>query len=193
MIDFHVIRHPMQDREPVFFSHDRCRIYQVPGVDRHIGAGRFAGFSCGDSEYVSFFDDDGDVVNTSVIDEIIARLDADPGLSAVCTDEKVSRNGVVRSSIKKLSDRHILSVRDVRFVHHLVVIRRSAIAPYLHLLRGWPEWCEFSLWVTMVTAGHRFEWLDDYGYTWVVHDKNAHALKIQPTQDTVDLINQMMA
>lgn len=190
MIDFHVLSHPTQRRVCFEFVHPRCAVHRVPGVDRHIGRGRFEGFSRGTAPYVSFYDDD-DTLELGVIDKILGRLDADPTVDAVCTNEYVLRNGSRRGAKKPIKDGNTLRLRDVAHVHHLVVVRRATILPFLPLLLRWPDWCEFSLWVSMVKAGCKFQWMSDFGYMWVIHDQNAKSLKIELNPESVALVKEI--
>lgn len=192
MIDFHVLAHPIYRRQCFEFVHPRCAVYKVCGVKGHIGLGRFEGFNKGSNPYVSFYDDD-DSLQLGVIDKIIDRMDSDPSIDAVCTNEYVLRNGRHREAKKPIKDGKTMAIRDLAFAHHLVVVRRSSIQPFLPLLCGWPDWCEFSLWVTMVKAGRKFQWMSDFGYTWVMHDQNAKSMKITPHESSINLVKEMFS
>lgn len=192
MIDFHVIKHPIYKRTCFEFVHPLCAIHKVSGVANHIGEGRFAGFTQGVNKYVSFYDDD-DSLNLHVIDKIIERMENDSSIDAVCTNENVLQNGILKSRKKPLKDGAVLRLRDVSHVHHLVVVRRKSIEPFLNLLLDWPDWCEFSLWATMVKSGCKFSWMSDFGYTWVMHEQNAKSMKIKPNASSVALIKEIFS
>lgn len=191
MIDFHVLLHPVYKRNPSYFVHPQCIIHKILGVEKHIGKGRFTGFKSGDSKYVSFFDDDGDCVNLSVIEEIIARLDEDPSLDAICTDEQVAFDGNISNAKRPIKDRTILSLQKARSIHHLVVLRRSSIEPFLPLLLDCPDLCEFTLWGVMIKAGCKFQWMSEFGYTWIKHSENARSMKIEMSDFSKKIINEI--
>lgn len=190
-VDFHILRHPVYARAcPAYVDDGVCKFFEVIGYAGHIGRGRYNGFILGSSPYVSFIDDD-DEVDLSHMADIVALLEADPTIDAVCTDELQLVDGEIRKHNKFIQTGHKLSLRQLRHVHHLVVVRRSSLAPFLYKLLQWPIWSEFALWITMHKAGCNFVWYNEPCYMWKCHEQGAKSMGIKPTDEVRALVKEM--
>jgi glycosyltransferase involved in cell wall biosynthesis len=192
-IDFHVLKHPIYPRYTRVFSHPKCNIHQIDGIKNHIGQGRCIGFQQGTAEYVSFYDDDDDVLPEH-LDQIIKRLDDNQHLTAIATEQNViNSKGIVCRKQVHLLDKEQYKLKDVRYIHQLVVIRRSALtSKYLDLLNQCNDWCEFALYTQMILDGHVFQHFNKVCYNWYLHTENVKSLKIKPSLIAVNLVRTMM-
>ena len=192
MIDFHVIHHPLYQRDVVDFFHPQVNIHHVDGFPYHIGKGRSLGFQQGDAPYVSFFDDDGDKVNVECIDEILNRFNSDPTIDCIFTNEIQNNKGKITKYDSPLIDRQTLTITDVRHMHHIVVIKRNIIAKYHRLLQQSNAWPEFTLYGQMVLDGCNIQYFDTIGYQWMIHNQNAKYLKIKPSLYSINMVRKTM-
>jgi hypothetical protein len=200
MIDMHILIHPTHDRSVHLKRVLRklgkiphlVNVIQLDGTYMHIGMGRMQGFSSGNSDYVTFMDDDDDI-STDVFQSCIDILDNDSSIDAVVTDERHVINGKIKTPLRKWlpMDGEQYSIQTARYIHHLVVLRRTSIQPYIDMLQNWPDLCEFNLYGNMILDGKKFIHLDKVGYYWYQHDNNARSLRIPPSQDTINLLKQM--
>jgi len=200
MIDIHILQHPQQDRtthlkrvlRKLGKIPDLVNIFLTPGVDRHIGLGRMQGFSLGTSDYVTFIDDDDDI-EPNIFQDCIDLLDGDDSIDAVVTDERHVIDGKIKKPLRKWLpvDGQQYDIETARYIHHLVVFRRSSIQPYLDMLQNWPDLCEFTMCGKMILDGKKFIHLDKVGYYWYLHPNNARNMKIVPSQDTIEMMKTM--
>lgn len=189
MIDMHVIKHPLYDRNIVDVKHKKINLYKINGMLYHIGMSRCEGFKQGCSKYVSFFDDD-DHIDENVIDLLLYRLENDPTISAIFTKEIIHYANKSILNHLPIADKTNIELRHLRYIHHLVIIRREVIKQYYDLLNQCPDLCEFTLYGQMLLDGHKIQYADVFGYHWFIHQHNAHTLKIKPSQISIDIINK---
>lgn len=142
-------------------------VHLIPGIVGHIGKGRAAGFSAGSSPFVSFVDSD-DYVMPGAFKRAVDKLESNPNLSAVCSAEQVmDEDGNVTKQNKYSNDYDELTQGQfLLYVHHLVVLRRSAIEQYLDFIADIPNRCEFCTWAEMMYDGHEFGYVDSVDYSW---------------------------
>jgi hypothetical protein len=187
-----VLKHPIYPRDIKVFEHPQCNIFQLDGIKHHIGMGRAKGFQLGDSKYVSFYDDDDEVLPQH-ISEIISILDNNDTLSGVVTSSNIVTQDNIREKRVPLIDKQTYRINDVKHMHQLIVLRRTATTNYIELLNQCGDWCEFALWTQMVLDGHIFQYFNKVCYNWHIHNENAVKLKISPGSVAVNLIKTMMS
>lgn len=196
LIDIHILKHPIQDRsaqqEKLYRELSQLpevQIHLVEGIDRHIGCGRKKGFLLGDAPYVSFCDDDDEIIK-DVIPQALEVLQQNINIDAIVTDEFVNEKGRMRRLKKALGPKNgeLFSLAQCRFIHHLVIFRRSSLNPYLRLLDSWPDMAELSLYATMIKQECKFMYLDIPAYIWNVHDKGARSLGIEISKESQKLL-----
>lgn len=195
-IDFHVLRNPLFDRSTERLKtieslrHPLINIIEVDGYKRHIGKGRYDGFSQGTNEYVSFADDD-DVICSDVIERVVSSLDNDQSIDGVFTEEIMKYKNDTRHNKLKIENGVIANISEIKYMHHLVVIRRSSLQPFLGQLKEWPDLAEVSLYGAMIKQGARFQFLKEVGYIWKIHKNNARSLDIVPCLESVNLVREI--
>jgi hypothetical protein len=132
MIDVHMIdggkfpKLAAQNREAV--KHPLITLHDAPWVDQNLRLARLQGFSMGTNPYVSFIDDDDDVLDVSWIGEAVQILEGNPGISAVYPRYETYHNG---RSIKTLPIQDPwnaeLHRRPPPVAHHLTIMRRENV------------------------------------------------------------------
>lgn len=200
-IDFHVLLHPNQNRvstqRALLENISLCPslvMHTVKGIDRHIGEGRYIGFTQGKEKYCSFADDD-DRVNTEVFSECLNILEGDPTIDAVVTSSLVTKNGKGFYKLhpyNKMRTGDVYTLSTARFIHPIIVFRRRSLNPYLYRLKGWPDLCEFSLIGSMLLDGLKFVHLNEVGYYWYRHGEGVRSLKIKPAKDSLEILAHLI-
>lgn len=205
-LDLHILQHPTENRQKQL---DRLLLSLKPaiedksinvnlcdGVTDHVGMARYVGFNTGDAEYVTFADDDDEVI-ASAIQPCINILNEYGDVDAVVTKEIEVFRGErgdrhARNRPKNLNEYRL---GDVHSIHHLVVVRRKSIEPYLKSLLDWPNMCEYQLWFNMIKDGRKFINCDLDGYIWHRGKNGYHNRQVgRPRQIAMarDLITEMM-
>ncbi len=171
MIDVHTLAHPTQDRRAstlrlgAQLESEPVAHHVTPGKILQLGAARAEGFSRGVEPYVSFVDDDDEIV-PGIFDEILTRFDQEPDLAGVCTEERiVGRDGEDVLKFRRPYYRR----QDFRNVHHLVVYRRDAVLPHLAALAEIEHCPEPYLACAILCAGGKIAHLPRCGYVWYRH------------------------
>lgn len=196
MIDIHLLQHPRQDRLDNILSLTE-KLSGVPGVylqilqghKDNITTGRLQGFNSGWQKYVSFVDDDDDIL-PEIIPQCVEILEANPHLAAVVTMEQQNNKSSCIIPHRK-SQELLISPKELNYVHHLVVLRRSILNKYLPILNKANAFPEFTLWATMLLDGCKFYYLPKLGYIWN-NNGDALKLKLPVTEYTKTVINQCL-
>lgn len=137
----------------------------------NIGATRSLGFSLGCSDYVSFLDDDDEIVTEfGFFEKAINELDKDKSLSLVFGNELSNSSLELKSKYKKHK-----SFSDI---HHPVVFRRSSLNKYLKEMSRWTLLPECTLYSSMFLHNEKMKHIDIVGYKWNIHEKNSKSLNI---------------
>jgi len=186
-----MLEHPTQvrDAQGIISSLEAspcATLYALKGTDGHIGKGRSAGFRLGDSKYVSYVDDDDDVI-TDCLPMCLSVLESH-GVDAVVTKEYVEYKGVKQLSLfpDGLLPGSIFKLFHARYIHHLIVFRRSSLNPYIDRMERWPGQPEPALIASMLLDGAKFMALDTPGYVWRPNRKNG-GHKIPKTKEVREL------
>jgi hypothetical protein len=191
-IDLHIIKHPTQERTISTPEHPLINVHYVDGYDRHIGKGRADGFSLGNEEYVSFMDDDDRVI-TDHLSKIIELLDSERTISGVATAEYVKTVGKpkkLKPYGKQTGD--LFHLGEAKFIHHLVVLRRSAIEGYINSFKKFADISELCVFSQMIMDGHKFAYFDKVCYEWNRSNaNNAERLHIPKTQEQYDILKKI--
>jgi len=158
---------------------DECRatlknepinLLTTDGIRGHIGKARAKGFQLGESPYISFVDPD-DLVIPGAFSACIKTLEAHPDACGTYTDEILieSSGRKIRPGFFSGHPWNPLHMLEPQYMHHLLVMRRTAVLPYLKELDKWPNLAEFVLKGLMVQSG---PWVRTnlVGYQWRISD-----------------------
>lgn len=170
MIDVHLLTLP-NDRQDWF---DQClcslrqqpiALHVLPGVKGHIGQGRCRGFSVGTQPYVSLVDPD-DLVTANGFRDCLRLLVQQPELDGVYTAEDQLY----------LDDDHHWKVKKAQpeqgsRVHHLLVLKRSVVEPYLTDLLMEEQYPETRMLLHMKQDGVDLGYTGTVGYVWRRYQK----------------------
>ena len=138
-------------------------VHVLPGIINGQGESRANGFRAGSAEFVSYVDPD-DRVEPGIFEVCFEVLDRNPELSGVWTAQTFS---LVDEPENNMDDLHLKQTQMPTYafnIHHLVVLRRTAVEPYLERLSSWTGGCEKGLWIVMADEGHQFEFIRKIGY-----------------------------
>lgn len=186
MIDVHIIQDSTRPKEWFDVAVNSipttiCNVHIINKRNRSIAENRYEGFISGDSEYISFVDDD-DYALPGAFEKCLETLENNKELAGTGTLESVIRNGEIISpsdyDIERMQN--ILNDADRswnqwKIMHHLVILRRSSIEPYLYNLNG--KYPEIALYKSLYEAGLKTKVLPFSGYVWRQHDNNYHTNK----------------
>lgn len=145
-------------------------IHTPPPVMGHIGRGRMAGFILGSAPYVSFVDDDDEVIPGSY-QMCIDALEANPGAIGAYPDEiliDAEGNELGVSEFSSLDWTFSRQITLMPFVHHGVVMRRESVMPLLPELERWRKFPEQVLFGLLVNRGNWIH-VPVPGYKWRRH------------------------
>jgi hypothetical protein len=150
-------------------------LHETPGVKGHIGKARANGFRQGTAPYVSCIDPD-DLVIPGAFQACIDALEARPDACGAFTDELlVDINGrTIKPGIWSREPWNPLLQLEPKYLHHIYVMRRSYVEPYLNELEDkWPSLADFILKGLICKHG---PWIhvDRFGYKWRIHRTNNH-------------------
>lgn len=193
--DVHVIVSPQYEQ-----YHEQCfdslkdepiNLYKIPAVDGDIGQGRYQGFHSGSGEYVSFVDDD-DYIVPGTYQKLIDLLDANPdAIGAFCKEQTLVDDEIVTPAYRKLDDDYPWW-KLFMHIHHIVIFRRELVMPYVDYI--YPD-CKIGGPVAMVVKilsdGHKFACLDEYGYVWRQHN-NSGRHRYEFTEKYKDELNKLI-
>ena len=150
-------------------------LHLIPGTPGHIGVGRYAGFSAGSAEFVSFVDDD-DYIIPGIFQKCYDVLDRCPDACGVITKEQRLHEGTLYPPVEIPLDQGWVNM--VKRMHHIVMVRREVVEPFIPRMKKWAFQSEDMLWSHLIASGHKFEILDEVGYIWRLHEKGAHKLMV---------------
>lgn len=189
-LDIHCVLHPELPGMPNFPYLPYAAVHIVPGVLGNIGLARSRGFSKGSAEYATFVDYDDDLISGQ-LPKVIAYLDAHPEVSAVFTDEIAYQVGDQQNG--SIAPCHptgfVYDSKSLCSGHHLAVLRRSALTPYIARLPTWPFRCEESLYQVMLADGHVFHHVNELCYLWRMHNRNSFTYNIEPSAETKRILD----
>jgi hypothetical protein len=122
-----------------------------PGIPGQLGRARARAFAEGDAEYVAWVDGD-DAVMPGAFEAAIGVLDANPDVVSTYCDIQLMDHSDGQGYIKGpwTPKRQLFNVAEV---HHLHVMRRSAVLPYLEELAKWDGYEEFVLMALLAQHG----------------------------------------
>lgn len=156
-------------------------VHHCDWVEGDIRAARAAGFSRGDSEFVSFVDND-DTVVPGAFGACIEALDANPGVCGVYTTSSIMKevNGidVVVGMVHPYRPWKSTTIPSLTEIHQLVVMRRSAVTQIItDRYYEIPKMVPTEVWIYWAMA-QRAPWLAIHrcGYNWRMHKNNAHII-----------------
>ena len=184
-IDTHVLLLPETNQQ----WWDACRatlkeepinLLTTEGIRGHIGKARTKGFQLGDSPYISFVDPD-DLVIPGAFNACLKTLEAHPEACGTFTDEVLMTGDCkpIRPGFFSGHPWNPLHMLEPQYMHHLLVMRREAVLPYLQELDRWPNLAEFVLKGLMVQQG---PWVrtDMVGYQWRISENRQSTHKQFP-------------
>lgn len=199
-IDLHILKRVLPDKSPhtkrVKLKLGKIRklveVHELVSHEEHIGARRAEGFSVGEQPYVSFMDEEDDI-EPNVFQRCIEVLDANPDIDAVVTDERHIIGGRVKAPLRVglPGDGELYSIETARYIHHMVVLRRSSLQPYMSQLQNWPVMCEFTLYGKMILDGCKFMHIDRVGYYWYAHNDRVQIAETPLSPETLSIMKSM--
>lgn len=165
-------------------------IHIIEGTQGHIGVGRFKGFSTGNAEFVSFVDDD-DFIDPGAFEHCFKILDKTPNIIGVSTRERILKeNFTTEQEIYNPNDvdeYRSEACNDISSIHHLVVMRRKMLEPFLHLCPSWNVWCEWALYSTLYKNGHKFAFSNEIYYNLRDHsNRTCTSTRVRPNQAVLE-------
>jgi glycosyltransferase involved in cell wall biosynthesis len=174
-IDVHILTVPGRDQwlqeclaslggQPV-------NVYTVPGVVGHVGRGRERGYRQGDSEWVSFVDDD-DLVLPGAFDAMLAAIREFPAARAFFGREEMidERGNVI---LRAAADVKRRPYRWIDFAHHLAVYHRETLYGCLDRFLEIPVRPEQYM-ASWFRKNHVCVTLPTMTYQWRIHSGNHH-------------------
>lgn len=118
-------------------------VYLRPGIKGKVGLARARAFACGDAPYVAWVDGDDEAM-PGAFDAALAVLESRPdAVSTYCDIQLIGQpegQGYVKAPWNPASQ-----LQRMAEVHHLHVMRRSAVMPWLEELARWDGWEEYVL------------------------------------------------
>lgn len=188
MIDVHILISPERelwlDECLASLKRQPINLYLIDGIKNHVGRGRIKGFSQGNSEWVSFVDDD-DLVLPGAFSEIEDTVRNFPTAKAIFTREEfINEKGEVIKKATQLPDRfnkpHLLSLR--RWDHHLMVFKRKELEVFLRDLKGLPMGCNAYL-ARQFIKNYPCVMHPMVAYQWRMHNSNWHKFAVKTVGD----------
>lgn len=194
-VDVHIITMPSESQEWLSdclnsLWNEPVNLYFIDGVEGHIGEGRYAGFTQGTSDYISFVDPD-DLVNTGAFKKCIDVLDANSNLTGVGTAEAVLwGDDIVYPQSTYSQSNPEYTYRSIMWLHHLVVMRRAHVEKHLHLFKNWSNWCETAFYLTLFDEGALFDFIETPEYFWRKRADGSH--RAMPHGESTNYINDLV-
>jgi hypothetical protein len=180
-IDVHVIRHPLHQRDAglqrvlMQLADEPVNVHVVDGYPKHIGNGRFDGFSAGSARLCSYVDDD-DLIEPGIYAKVLDAFAREPGLAGLCTREVEHHEDGTTTATEFMHPYY--NKIHLMHIHHLAVLSRAVITPYLRELQDLPDGSEHTLWARVLRDGGAVRHLPEIGYHWMKHAGNSPALGI---------------
>jgi len=173
MVDIHVIRYHSLRKPELFercassLQHPKVKIYEIEGYENpHFGKLRVQGFSKGNSEYVSFVDDD-DYLYPNAVDEILNTIgDADYAISGY------SLNRGPFASIQPHSLEFSVAKSRPYYIQGFKIIKRSVVEKYYNALEKVDFLEDVFLWLAL-SKNHRGVIVNKILLHRELHDSNA--------------------
>lgn len=195
-IDVHIIKHPTQDRsktlEPLLkqLESEPIKVHLTPGYDRMIGRGRYEGFQLGESQLVSYVDDDDEIV-PGIYSKILQEFKDEPRIDGLCTREKKDktnkRMGYGKFRYKYYDRRHFLRT------HHISTYRRASIDPFINEIQECPTTSEHTLVAILMLNNAIIKHLPEVGYYWTEHEGSTPVLGMKNHKKSQDLYKKVFA
>lgn len=143
MIDVHMIdggHFPLQaDKQRQMMQHPLVTLHTAPYVYRNLREARYNGFSMGSHPYVSWIDDDDEVLDISWIEEAVHILDSNPGIAAVYPRYQTFHNGRMIACLPLQEPwKAELHRNPPPVAHHLTIMRRENVMTIHELLKANP-------------------------------------------------------
>jgi len=146
-IDVHVLYcyEPVRwiDDALISLAAEPVNVHLVPGIKGKVGLARTNAFREGNAPYVAFVDGDDEVI-PGAFDAALAVLDSRPDVvSTYCDIQLIGQpdgGGYIKAPWDPSSQ-----LQRMAEVHHLHVMRRSAVMPLLEELARWDGWEEYVL------------------------------------------------
>ncbi len=118
-------------------------VYLRPGIAGKVGLARARAFACGNAPYVAFVDADDEVI-PGAFAAALEVLEARPDVVSTYTDVQLIGQPEGTGYIKGPWEPG-RQLQNMAEVHHLHVMRRSAVMPLLDELARWDGWEEYVL------------------------------------------------
>jgi hypothetical protein len=130
---------------------NRVNLFLCPGIAGKVGLARALAFAEGSAEYVAWVDGDDEVM-PGAFEAALDVLDANPDVVSTYCDIQLIDHPEGQGYIKGpwTPKRQLFNIAEV---HHLHVMRRSAVLPYLEELAKWDGYEEFVLMALLAQHG----------------------------------------
>ena len=192
----HIISHPTQDRTEQMdamleqLEGEPVKVVRVPGVDRMIGAGRYAGYMASDGPIVSYVDDDDEIV-PGAFDHILECFAREPGIDGCCTREHVSRHASRTVWGETCFPFQYYDRRHLHRVHHITAWKKAAIMPYLDEIKDKAVTAEHHLVALMLKNNARIKHIPHLGYRWNEHKGSSPSMGIEQDPRSLALYREV--
>jgi hypothetical protein len=132
-VDIHIIdstKYPANHQaQKQRLAHPRVNVQEALYVEGSVIEARYQAFQLGSAPYVSWVDDDDQVLDVQWIDQALEMLDADPALSAVFPQWCMSQDGVLQHTSMEGREPYPIAP------HHLTIMRRENVLSLLSEVR----------------------------------------------------------
>lgn len=126
LLDIHMIKTPGWEKnfqkQKALLENDFVKVHEVDFIKDHVFYARVNGFNEGQADYVSYFDDDDRVLDTSWIPSAIQLMDDNPHIAVVYPRYQATRNEQV---IHVSPDQPYTLNDSWPRIHSLSIFRRS--------------------------------------------------------------------
>lgn len=141
MIDIHMIdsgRYPTEaENQRVTMRHPLVKLQAAEYVHRNMREARYKGFGLGTNPYVSWIDDDDEVLDVSWLEQAVTLLENDPTIAGVYPRYETYHRGRVISQLPLQEPWTAELHRSPPPVaHHLTIMRRENVMAIHELLKA---------------------------------------------------------
>jgi hypothetical protein len=144
---------------------------------------RWLSYSKGTNPYVTFIDDDDEVLDTSWITDAIELLESDPGVSAVFPRWEAYQDGKLVTAASTENWSPALMRRSPPDAHHLTIMRRENVMSTLEFVRRncalMTHQQDIVLMISMMQFG-RLHKVQNLAYRWNLHHQSARTMYDSP-------------
>jgi hypothetical protein len=179
MVDIHMIdrgSYPEAARQRELIQHPLVQFQEGVYVLDNIREARYLSYSKGTCPYVSWIDDDDEVLDISWLDEAIEILESNPKISAVYPRYVIYEHGKVRETLP-IQDpwNKNLHRKSCPVAHHLTIMRREQVMAIQELYKDHPKMNrmpDMILTQTLLRYGVLHP-ISNIAYKWILRDNSS--------------------